>query len=81
MFLYKVKVENAEFKYDVYSEFAVIAESEEKVIKIIQKKGNYDGEVPDYLDVSKLKIEKISDVINVKPEYENCIISCNYINS
>lgn len=81
MFLYKVKVEDTEFKYDVYSEFAVIAGSEEKVIEIIQKEGNYDGEVPEYLDVSKLKIEKVADVINVKPEYEDCIISCNYINS
>lgn len=81
MFLYKVKVEDAEFKYDVYSEFAVIAESEEKVIEIIQKEGNYDGEVPDYLDVSKLKIEKVADLTSVKYGYENCIVSCNYINS
>ena len=81
MFLYRVKVEDAEFKYDVYSEFAVSGESEEKVIEIIQKEGNYDGEVPEYLDVSKLKIEKVADVSNVKSGYENCIVSCNYINS
>lgn len=29
MFLYKVKVKDTEFKYDVFSEFAIIAESEE----------------------------------------------------
>jgi len=81
MFLYKVKVEDAEFRYDVFSEFAIIAESEEKVIEIVQKEGTYGDEVPEYLNVSKLKIEKVADVINVKPEYEDCIISCNYINS
>ncbi len=81
MFLYKIKVEDTEFKYDVYSEFAVIAESEEKAIEIVQERGaNYD-EIPEYLDVSKLKIEKVSDVSNVKSGYENSIISCNYINA
>lgn len=81
MFLYKVKVEDAEFRYDAFSEFAIIAESEEKVIEIVQKEGTYDEKVPEYLDVSKLKIEKVADANNIKPEYKNCIISCNYINS
>lgn len=81
MFLYKIKVEDTEFKYDVYSEFAVIAESEEKAIEIVQERGaNYD-EIPEYLEVSKLKIEKVADVSNVKSRYENSIISCNYINA
>lgn len=82
MFLYKVKVEDAEFKYDVFSEFSVIAESEEKVVEIVQERGgaNY-GEIPEYLEVSKLKIEKVADVSNVKSGYENSIISCNYINA
>lgn len=39
MFLYKIKVEDTEFKYDVYSEFAVIAESEERAIEIVQEMG------------------------------------------
>lgn len=81
MHLYKVKVEDTEFRYDVFSEFAIIAESEEKVIQIVQKEGSYDDEVPEYLDISKLKIEMVADVSNIKSGYENCIISSNYINS
>lgn len=81
MYLYKVKVEDTEFRYDVFSEFAIIAESEEKVIQIVQKEGSYDEDVPDYLDASKLKIERVADVSNIKSGYENCIISYNYINS
>lgn len=81
MFLYKVKVEDAEFKYDVFSEFSVIAESEEKVVEIVQERGTNYGEISEYLEVSKLKIEKVADVSNVKSGYENSIISCNYINA
>lgn len=81
MFLYKVKVKDTEFKYDVFSEFAVIAESEEKVVEIVQDRGSDFGEVPEYLDVSKLDIEKVADVLNIESRYENSIISCNYINA
>lgn len=81
MFLYKVKVKDTEFKYDVFSEFAVIADSEEKVVKIVQSRGSNYDEVPEYLDVSKLDIKKIADVSNIESGYENSIISCNYINA
>lgn len=81
MFLYKVKVKDTEFKYDVFSEFAVIAESEEKVVEIVQDRGADYGEVPEYLDVSKLDIENVADVSNIESGYENSIISCNYINA
>lgn len=81
MFLYKVKVKDTEFKYDVFSEFAVIAESEEKVVEIVQDRGSDYGEVTEYLDVSKLDIEKVADVSNIESGYENSIISCNYINA
>ena len=50
MFLYKVKVEDAEFKYDAFSEFSVIAESEEKVVEIVQERGANYGEIPEYLE-------------------------------
>lgn len=81
MFLYKVKVKDTEFKYDVFSEFAVIADSEEKVVEIVQSRGSDYGEVPEYLDVSKLDIKKIADISNIESGYKNSIISCNYINA
>lgn len=45
MFLYKVKVEDAEFKYDVFSEFSVIAESEEKVVDVSNVKSGYENSI------------------------------------
>lgn len=81
MFLYKVKVKDTEFKYDVFSEFAIIAESEEKVVEIVQDRGSNCGDIPEYLDVSKLDIEKVADVSNIESRYKNSIISCNYISA
>lgn len=81
MYLYKINVENTEFCYEVFTDFAIVAESEDMAIKLAQERGEYNNGWHDYLDVSKLKIEKVAEVANIKTGYENCIISCNYINS
>lgn len=78
MNLYNIHVDGSEFSYDCYSNFTVIAETEQAAIDIVYNFTRKDGEVLDYIK-NKLIVKYVGSMSLVEDEYVNNVVSYNYI--